>query len=67
MTVTELRQALEKLEAEGKGGMEVVLDEDPYMEFDGLVASADFMDGVERACLTNSHYPGNRGRTKPAE
>lgn len=62
MTVTELRQELEKLEAEGKGGLEVILDEDPYLEFDGLVASAEFMDGHERACLVNSRYPGNRGR-----
>ena len=60
MTVTELRAALQKLEAQGHGEAKVVLDEDPYLEFDCCVASDDFADGAVRACLVNSDTPGHR-------
>lgn len=59
MTVTELLAALRRMEAEGHGGEKVILDDDPYLEFDCVVASEDG-HGTPGVYLVNSHTPGHR-------
>lgn len=58
MTVTELREALQKLEADGKGGLRVLLWTDPYLRFDRVAVSDGLVDGKVHAFLVDSDEPG---------